>query len=57
MEQKTLEYNENIYRVKKMNAIEALALRSALRQANIDWATGNVTLYSNSQVALKVLIY
>ena len=23
----------------------------------IDWTTGNVTVYSNAQVALKVLIY
>lgn len=29
MEQKTLVYKDNIYRIRKMNAIEALALRSA----------------------------
>nr|DAN08984.1 MAG TPA: tail assembly chaperone protein [Caudoviricetes sp.] len=29
MEQKTFEYKDNIYRIRKMNAIEALALRSA----------------------------
>lgn len=29
MEQKTFEYNNNTFRIKKMNAIEALALRSA----------------------------
>ena len=29
MEQKTLVYKDNTYRIKKMNAIEALALRSA----------------------------
>lgn len=38
MEQKTLEYNENIYRVKKMNAIEALALRSASDMKSVDKA-------------------
>lgn len=29
MEQKTLVYKDNTYRIRKMNAIEALALRSA----------------------------
>lgn len=29
MEQKTTTYKDNVYRIKKMNAIEALALRSA----------------------------
>ena len=38
MEQKTLEHNENIYRVKKMNAIEALALRSASDMKSVDTA-------------------
>lgn len=38
MEQKTLEYNENVYRVKKMNAIEALALRSASDMKSVDAA-------------------
>lgn len=72
------------FRIKKMNAIEALALQTSSSMKNvdathgrgtrprvhtyvngsetydsptIDWSTGNVTLHSNAQVAMKVLIY
>lgn len=36
MEQKTFEYNGNMYRIKRMNAIEALALRTASNMKNVD---------------------
>lgn len=36
MEQKTFEYENNTYRIKKMNVIEALALRTASSMKSVD---------------------
>lgn len=38
MEQKTLVYNDNTYRIKRMNAIEALALRTASDMKSVEGA-------------------
>ena len=38
MELKTLVYNNNTFRIKKMNAIEALALRSVSNMKSVDTA-------------------
>ena len=57
MEQKTLVYKDNTYRIRKMNAIEALALRSASDMKTVAGAKVTECLKRGNFSEVKVNLY